>query len=369
MLPISKIIFRIVILLVCTGFISSDEPLSHVAIDEEYNKLFTRDKGWTGGDVAHTVPLSDSVTLWLFGDSWVGNVKRNSHSGSKMINNSVAIQYGKEANKKNLKFYYKTIGGTPAPLFSPASEKGFFWLSGGGIKTGNGLFLVASQIVKTDEKSVFGFESIGNFILAINNPPDEPDKWIYNEVRIPFFLNTADTQIDFGIPSFIKDGYIYIYGVEFRKKENNRHMLLARVSEEDILNFDAWEFYSEGVWGKDFRKADRLCDHFGAEYSVSFHPFLNKYITVYSELGMSEKVILRTAEKPEGPWGEQIVIYKTPETGWSKNYFCYAGRSHIELSGKNDLLVSYICNSTDFFEMASDARIYRPKFIRIEFEK
>jgi len=29
--------------------------------------------------------------------------------------------------------------------------------------------------------------------------------------------------------------------------------------------------------------------------------------------------------------------------------------------------VSYVCNSTDFWKMAADARIYRPKFIRIEF--
>jgi hypothetical protein len=359
---------KTVTLLVCIGFISSDEAKFHVSVDNGYNRLFTLDNGWTGGDVAHTVPLTDSVTLWLFGDSWIGKVKKNSHSGSKMINNSVAIQYGKTADKKNLKFYYNTIDGNPAHLFTPAGGKGFFWLSGGGIKTRNGLYLIVSQIVKTDENSVFGFESVGNSILAISNPLDEPDKWIYSEERIPFFLNTEETQIDFGIPSFIKDGYIHIYGVEYRKKENNRYMLLARVFEKDILNFDSWEFYSGGVWEKDFRKAARLCDHYGAEFSVSFHPYLNKYITVYSELGMSENIIMRTAEKPEGPWSRQIVVYKTPETEWSKNYFCYAGRSHIELSGTKDLLVSYICNSTDFFEMASDARIYRPKFIRIRFE-
>ena len=84
---------------------------------------------------------------------------------------------------------------------------------------------------------------------------------------------------------------------------------------------------------------------------------------------MSDKILLRTAPNPEGPWSEQIEIYQTPETGWSKKYFCYAGRAHIELSGLNDLLVSYVCNSIDFSEMASDTRIYKPKFIRVKFEK
>jgi hypothetical protein len=360
--------FLSLVLLVCFGFTISDSLNFHSVIDNGYNALFTRNNGWTGGDVAHTVPLSDSVTLWLFGDSWIGPVKKNRHYKSKMINNSLAIQYGKSANKKNLKFYYKTKGGAPAPLFTPADGKGMFWLSGGGIKTINGLYLIASHIVKTDDKSVFGFESIGNSILSISNPLDEPDKWIVSEERIPFFLNTAETQIDFGIPSFLKDGYIYIYGVEFRKNENERYMLLGRVAEDQFLNFDVWEFYSGDKWGKDFRKATRLCNRFGAEFSVSFHPFLNKYVTVYTELGMSDKIMLRTAGNPEGPWSDQTEVYRAPETGWSKNYFCYAARSHIELSGSKDLLVSYVCNSTDFWEMAADARIYRPKFIRVGFE-
>ena len=57
-----------------------------------------------------------------------------------------------------------------------------------------------------------------------------------------------------------------------------------------------------------------------------------------------------------------------PEVEWSTNYFSYAGRSHIELSGSKDLIISYVYNSWDFWEMAADARIYRPRFIRIEFE-
>lgn len=231
------------------------------------------------------------------------------------------------------------------------------------------LYLISSQIVKKEnDESVFGFESVGNYILSVNNPYDEPTKWRIEEFRVPFFLSTEDTEIDFGIAQFKKDGYIYVYGVEFRRKENERYMLLCRVPEEQFLNFDNWEFFSKDQWVKDFRKAARLCNHFGAEYSVSFHPFLNKFITVYTELGLSEKIMLRTADNPEGPWSEQIEIYKAPETGWSKTYFCYAGRAHIELSGPKDLLISYVCNSFDFLEMGSDARIYRPKFIRIKFD-
>lgn len=339
-----------------------------VAIDQDYNNTFTQIEGWTGGDVAITIPLSDTLTLWLFGDSWIGQIKDNRHLDAEMINNSVAIQYGKKASNENLRFYFNQTENKPASLFSPLDKKGFYWLSGG-INTENGLFLIASQIIKNEsDSSVFGFESMSNFIFCIQNPFDEPTNWKFRIEKIPFSQNSEETQIDFGIPQFVNNGFIYLYGVEFNKKKNDRYMLLARVLKGQILNFSSWEFYSNGNWGKDFKKADRLCNHFGAEYSVSFQPFLNKYVTIYTELGMSENIMLRTSDKPEGPWSQQQIVYKAPEVHWDNEYFCYAAKGHAELSEFDDLLVSYVCNSTDFWKMAADSKIYRPKFIRIKFK-
>jgi Domain of unknown function (DUF5005) len=228
----------------------------NVVKDQNYNKAFTRYNGWTGGDIASTIPLSDSITLWLFGDSWIGSIKNNRHFNAEMICNSVAIQNGKIATDNNLKYYFKLMGMKPAPLFAPPDGKGFYWLTGGGIKTKNSFYLIVSKIVKNaNDNSVFGFESIGNYIFAIANPFDEPINWRYVVERIPFFQNTDETEIDFGIPQFIKDGYIYIYGVKLRKKDFDRYMLLARVPEEQILNFNNWEFFSNGNWGKDFKQA------------------------------------------------------------------------------------------------------------------
>ncbi|MFC1724605.1 DUF4185 domain-containing protein [candidate division KSB1 bacterium] len=225
------------------------------------------------------------------------------------------------------------------------------------------------MVTKEDNQSVFNFETIRKFIIHVNNPLDDPDFWKWNITEMPYFHKLSEgREISFGTPQFIKSGYIYIYGADWNPVPRERFMILTRVPEDKITDFDAWEFFYRGRWQKESTKAGRLFDHFGAEYSISYQPFLQKYVTVYTENGLSDKIILRTAAKPEGPWSDPVVVYKTPEVTWDKEYFCYAAKGHPELSkSSNDLLVSYVCNAFDFFKMAADTKIYKPKFIRIKF--
>jgi hypothetical protein len=357
------------LLLLCFGCAPSFKPAYEVGIDDAYDRMFTRSEGWTGGDVASTVRLSASLTLWLFGDSWVGPVVGNRHAGAEMINNAVAVQHGTDAVADSLRFYYGEENAKPAALFTPPDGRGFYWLSRGGIRTHNGLYLVASQVVKKEgDSSVFGFEVVGNSLLAIDNPTEAPPLWRPEILKIPFFGKTADgVEIDFGDPQFVEDGRVYIYGLAFDRPRGDRFMLLARAPESRLREFLTWEFYDGGRWQSDFRKAGRLCSRFGAEFSVSFVPGIRKYVTIYSELGMSDKIMMRTAPAPEGPWSEQEMVYRMPDPAKDKDYFGYAAKGHAGLSGPNDLLVSYVCNATDFRKMASDASIYRPRFLRIRF--
>ena len=40
----------------------------------DWDALFTRAEGWTGGDVSAAFPLPGGRTVWVFGDSWIGRV-------------------------------------------------------------------------------------------------------------------------------------------------------------------------------------------------------------------------------------------------------------------------------------------------------
>ena len=45
------------------------------------------------------------------------------------------------------------------------------------------------------------------------------------------------------------------------------------------------------------------------------------------------------------------------------------GAYSLSLSDAPDeLIITYVANSTDFYKMAADARLYRPRFIRVRFK-
>jgi hypothetical protein len=49
-----------------------------------------------------------------------------------------------------------------------------------------------------------------------------------------------------------------------------------------------------------------------------------------------------------------------------KRVFCYNAKAHASLSRGDELVVSYVANSTDFWHVAADASLYWPKFIRVK---
>ncbi len=66
-----------------------------------------------------------------------------------------------------------------------------------------------------------------------------------------------------------------------------------------------------------------------------------------------------------GPWSAAKPIYQVPNIDAKKKHFTYAAKAHPELSRPGELLVSYVVNSFDFGESATNAAIYRPRFVRV----
>jgi hypothetical protein len=87
---------------------------------------------------------------------------------------------------------------------------------------------------------------------------------------------------------------------------------------------------------------------------------------VYSENSTSATISARLAPDPHGPWGEPFHLYTCPEESWHEEIFCYAAKAHPGLATTEDgIIVSYVTNSDNFDRIENDARLYRPRFIRV----
>ncbi len=133
------------------GCVSAPRPGYSVEPLPEYDALFCKTEGWTGADGAYTVELADDVTLWLYSDTWIGDVVDGKHKDATMINNTIALQRGKDPATASVKFFWQTAkDGKPAAFIRPTDETGWFWIYDGIVADGK-LYLFLMQIIKTDE--------------------------------------------------------------------------------------------------------------------------------------------------------------------------------------------------------------------------
>lgn len=346
-------------------------PKYSVETVPEYDAVFERTMGWTGGDGVYSVGLGKDVTLWLFSDTWIGPVVAGGHKDATLVHNTVAIQRGAVPSKDNVKFYWgKAEDSKPEALIKPDDGVGWFWIFDGVVAHGK-LYLFLMQTVKTDSKEVFGFKQVGTWLGEVENPLDEPGEWRVKQYKIPHGRHAKGGNTFFGSALMKEEKLVYIYGAmeDWSKGFSGRSMIVASVpAEEALSDFGAWRFYGEAGWKVELSELTALFEGAATEYSVSYQPGIKKYVAIYTENGMSKKILMRTAPRPTGPWTKPEKVFECPEVDWHATYFCYAAKGHPEISSDDELIVTYVCNSMDFWQMAQDARIYRPRFLRIRFE-
>ncbi|HSQ56070.1 MAG TPA: hypothetical protein VLM40_10010, partial [Gemmata sp.] len=92
---------------------------------------FRRTEGWIGADGAFSVRLSDTRSLWLFSDTWVGAIKDGKRKPETLVNNSIGIQDGNGADATITYAIQKDDKGKYRAIFVPPDGKGWFWLFAG----------------------------------------------------------------------------------------------------------------------------------------------------------------------------------------------------------------------------------------------
>lgn len=377
----------------------SDVGATH---DEAWDAVFTRETGWTGADGAYSVDLGDGRTLWLFSDTWVGEVEDGEHvGGSRLVNNSIAAHAtspdGEPPPWDEVVFARGPDDGEgdPTAWIAPDPERvlangdesggnGWYWLQDGLVAPGPDgqprlVVMLAHIGSRSGDHGVWGFKSVGGALAIIDNPHDAIEAWSPVQHDNPHSIDadraaTGDLiETAWGNALFHErptggpaHGFIYVYGVQEYDAWNKR-LLLARAPADRIEQFTAWEFRTASGWSAAAAEAVPVAENLVNELSVEAVSTADGTILVmvHSEPVFGDHLQLRTASAPAGPWSEPRNVYRVRDIQRHETYFTYAGKGHAPLSRPGELLVTYVLNSHDFWAMCADAEIYRPRFVRV----
>lgn len=337
----------------------------------DLDALFQRNDGWIGGDGVYSVMLTPERTLWLFSDTWVGSIRDGKRSGATIVNNTAALQEGHGASARLQFFVLQGADQKPTALLTPADGKGWFWLQAGAVvrapRAKDRLVMFLAQIEKNGKPGVFGFRQIGTVLGLVSNPYDPPPKWQVEQRKLPCGIFTPQRVLTFGAAVLPDAEFLYVYGTDedIGPAGPDRYLIVARVPLQSSWDAADWRFYRDGQWVAEFQDASRLVRHMASEASVSYQPQFKRFLLVYTEDGLSPRILARSAAGPAGPWSAATTIYECPEMGRDKRVFTYAAKAHASLTTGNELIVSYVANSFDFWQVAADARLYWPQFVRV----
>jgi uncharacterized protein DUF4185 len=331
----------------------------------EMDALFQRTNGWIGGDGAYSVALTPEKTLWLFSDTWVGEVRGGGRTNVSMVNNTLALQEGQGANAKLQFIIRRDANGKPVAFVTPEDKHGWFWLQAGACVDQH-LFLFLTQIESTGASDVFGFRQMGQSLGIVTNPLAPPLEWHVEQHKLPCVEFSSARHKTFGAATLVDGGYLYIYGTDEDQPSNlQRYLTVARVPTNRVSEFSAWRYYADGHWVADYRQSTRIVDGMATEFSVSFLPKLGQYVLVYTDGGLSPKIQCRTSRTPRGNWSAPFTIYQSPEMSRDTRLFSYAAKAHSSQGTDDSLMISYVVNSRDVGQVISDATLYWPRFVRV----
>ncbi|MEQ9423511.1 MAG: DUF5005 domain-containing protein [Cyclobacteriaceae bacterium] len=308
---------------------------------EPFISLFTRfGGGWTGGDATYSIELPDNRTLWMFGDTFLGEVNPDrSRSGSPFARNSFVIQEGND-----LTTFVQSDG---SAFVSPSTEGWWYWPTDGTVHNDT-LQVLLSAFRSTGEGGIFSFE-YASIDLALFTLPDL--ELISIEQRI------IDPTIAFGSCVVEDEDYIYIYGAE--RSGLNKFANVARAADGDIRN--EWEYFNGSEWVSDISESLGVVNDVSEQFAV-FKEGEKFYLVTHHHI-FGKEIFMWDAPSPEGPWGNQRTIYCTPESEgdrWTYNSFV-----HPQFTENGEILISYNINSFNFGDLFRNADYYRPYFIRV----
>lgn len=378
--------------------------------DWKYNKLFTRTRGWNGGDGVLTVGLPDGSVFWTFNDSFYGRVNAadRSRGDCNFPRNSVMLQKATDGvlgeTDKDLIWLADYVNWTDPSteryfhcrthLRHPDGEKTvdeilagdidqdrLYWSGDGTIYDGKLQMLwmgTASKELRALGTSIATYRLDGTIPEGyyLDDIPDYLPKkgnYLYRE-KVTHQIN--DNAVSYGSTLCeADDGHTYLYGT------NGYGVLVARTATHDL--YSKWQYYvrpeegSDFVWQDEYPTAEQMerSQIMENNYACSM-PWVFKdgdyyYMTAQGPYFAREVYIYRS-KSPYGPFGEKRLLFVLPgqldKLGPTAYHWLYMVNLHPALSRAGELVFTTNSDPDDFWKNFNDpgsADYYRPFFYRV----
>lgn len=378
--------------------------------DWKYNKLFTRTRGWNGGDGVLTVGLPDGSVFWTFNDSFYGRVNAadRSRGDCNFPRNSVMLQKATDGvlgeTEDDLIWLADYVNWTDPSaeryfhcrthLRHPDGEKTVdeilagdidqdrvYWSGDGTIYDGKLQMMwmgTASKELRALGTSLATYSLDGTIPKGyyLDDIPDYLPKkgnYLYRE-KVTHQIN--DNAVTYGSTLCeADDGHTYLYGT------NGYGVLVARTATHDL--YSKWQYYvrpeegSDFVWQDEYPTAEQMerSQIMENNYACSM-PWVFKdgdyyYMTAQGPYFAREVYIYRS-KSPYGPFGEKRLLFVLPgqldKLGPTAYHWLYMVNLHPALSRAGELVFTTNSDPDDFWKNFNDpgsADYYRPFFYRV----
>ncbi len=315
-----------------------------------------------GQDGATSALLPNGDALWMFGDTIEGPFETiRNHPLEGVLSNTASIVPRQDASAGLKAYeYLKDADGARARQViafeedeDPALHR--LWPMHS-VVLGDDVYTYYIKITMDPDLDVFdSLELNGNGIAKA-----KVGEWRFERLRNRSGERTfwGGDQPTYGVFSELgADGWLYVWGSFWTG------MYLARVKPERIAEPDAYQYLVEAPtaskpnvvprWGGAYNPRAALFDSVPNELSVSYNPYLGKYLAMHV-WERQNKLVFRTAPKITGPWSEPEVFFE-PERLGDDDLFT-AGKEHPELRRENGkvLYVTYV-----------NSAVYMPHLIEV----
>lgn len=327
---------------------------------EHFDKFNNVEGGWCAADATISLPLPDGKTLWLFGDTFIGEktgLFSINPNNAKMINNCAIIE-----DSNGLKAYYGGTQSNPSS-FIPGDGSDFFWPEHATIENDTLKILAVRVMYQNNGTPGFNFRVGTSYIATYKYPSME-------YIKTSKINYITDSTMRFGACILRSGDYTYIFGVKDTTAEGMTWPVpyLARVG-QSIDN--PWEFYAGTKGWSTFCDDAKPVGNRPMSESFYVYEKNNKFYLIMHEIWTVGELYILEADAITGPWnrkssgGNETLFAKIqPQTGlFSYNLFAHP---QFQVDGK--ILISFNVNTTDFSSIYSDTRNYRARFYWLSVE-